>query len=176
MQIKNLSLKDFAIKISDYLIKNDVEVILSGGACVSIYTDNKYMSYDLDFVLISSEKQKKVKELLLSIGFIEDGRYFRHKDTEYFLDFVPPPPSVGSEPIKEVSEIKKGNCKLKLLSPTDCVKDRLASYYFWNDRQALNQAILVCKDCKVDLTEIERWSKNEEMSVKFEKFLEYLLA
>ncbi len=132
------------------------------------------MSYDLDFVLISSEKQKKAKYLLLSIGFFEEGSYFRHKDSEYFLHFVSPPPSVGSEPIKEVSEIKKGNRKLKLLSPTDCVKDRLASYYFWNDKQALNQAILVCKDCKIDLKEIERWSKNEEMHPKFEKFLEYL--
>lgn len=174
MQIKGLSLKEFAIKISDYLIKNNIEVVLSGGACVAIYTDNKYMSYDLDFVLISSEKQKKLEELLISIGFIKEGRYFIHKDIEFFLDFVSPPPSVGNEPIKEISEIRKGDCKLKLLSPTDCVKDRLAAFYHWNDRQALHQAILVCRDRKVDLAEVKRWSKNEEMLVKFEKFLEEL--
>jgi hypothetical protein len=174
MQIKGLSLKEFAIRVSDYLIRNNFEVVLSGGACVSIYTDNKYMSYDLDFVLISSGNQKKLKELLISIGFVEDGRYFVHEDTDFLLDFVPPPPSVGSEPIKEISEIRKGNCILKLLSPTDCVKDRLAAFYHWDDRQALNQAILVCRDCKVDLKEVERWSKNEEMHVKFEKFLEEL--
>ncbi|GAH95840.1 unnamed protein product, partial [marine sediment metagenome] len=42
MRLKGLSLKDFAIVISDYLIKNGIEVILTGGACVTIYTDNKY--------------------------------------------------------------------------------------------------------------------------------------
>ena len=40
------------------------------------------------------------------------------------------------------SELKKRNKILKLLSPTDCVKDRLAAYYHWNDRQSLEQAIL----------------------------------
>lgn len=174
MQIKGLSLKDLAIIISDYLAKNGIETLLTGGACVVIYTNNKYMSYDLDFVLISSDDQKKVKELLMKVGFYEENRYFKHKNTEYFLDFVSPPPSVGVEPIKEIREIKKGNRKLKLLSPTDCVKDRLAAFYHWNDRQSLEQAVLVCKDNDVDLNEIERWSKNEGMNIKFREFLEAL--
>lgn len=174
MHIKGLSLKDLAITISDYLAKNEVETILTGGACVVIYTDNKYLSDDLDFVLISSDDQKKVKELLIRVGFYEENRYFKHKDTEYFLDFVSPPPSVGAEPIKEIREIKKGNRKLKLLSPTDCVKDRLAAFYYWNDRQSLDQAVLVCKDNNVDLHEVERWSKKERMNLKFREFLEAL--
>jgi len=57
--------------VSDYLCKNGVETVLSGDACVSIYTDNKYISYDLDFVLISSDVQNKAKELLEEIGFYE---------------------------------------------------------------------------------------------------------
>ena len=71
MRIKNLPLKYLAIYVSDYLCKNGVETILSGGACVSIYTDNKYISYDLDFVLTSSDVQNKAKELLEEIGFYE---------------------------------------------------------------------------------------------------------
>jgi len=174
MHIKGLSLKDLAITISDYLAKNGIETILTGGACVVIYTDNKYMSYDLDFVLISSDDQKKVKELLIRVGFYEENRYFKHKDTECFLDFLSPPPSVGAEPIKEIREIKKGNRKCRLLSPTDCVKDRLAAFYYWNDRQSLEQAVLVCKDNNVDLNEVERWSKKERMNIKFREFLEAL--
>ncbi|MBC8358008.1 MAG: hypothetical protein ISS41_02135 [Candidatus Aminicenantes bacterium] len=174
MRIKGLSLKNFAIVISDYLRKNGIEVILTGGACVVIYTDNKYMSYDLDFVLISYDRQKEVKQLLIDIGFYEEGRYYKHSDSEYFIDFVSPPLSVGEEPVKEISEIKKGKLKLKLLSPTDCVKDRLAAFYYWNDRQALEQAVLVCKDNKVDLSEVERWSENEEKSSEFERFKKIL--
>jgi hypothetical protein len=127
------------------------------------------MSYDLDFILISIEKQKDVKRLLLAAGFFQDGGYFKHKDTKYFLDFIPPPLSVGSEPVKKISEIKRGTNILKLLSPTDCVKDRLAAYYHWDDRQALDQARLVCKDCRVNLVEIRRWSNEEGMLAKFNK-------
>ncbi len=174
MRIKDLSLKDFAILISDYLIKNGIDVVLSGGACVTIYTRNKFMSYDLDFVLVSSDKQKRVKQLLADIGFYEEDRYFKHSDTEFFIDFVSPPLSVGQEPVKEISEIKKGGRVLKLLSPADCVKDRLAAFYHWNDRQSLEQAVLVCKEIEVDLKEVERWSTNEGKSDKYEKFIERL--
>jgi len=174
MRIKNLSLKDLAIFISNFLRKNSIETVLSGGACVSIYTNNKYISYDLDFVLISSDDQKKAKTVLEEIGFYEENRYFKHKDSQYFIDFVSPPLSIGSEPIKEISEIKKGNRILKLLSVTDCVKDRLAAFFHWGDRQALEQAILVCRDNQIDFKEVERWSKNEGMSDKYKIFMKHL--
>ncbi len=171
MKIKGLSLKDLAIAISGYLLKNGIEVVLTGGACVVIYTNNKYMSYDLDFVLISSDKQKKVKQLFMNLDFYEEDRYFKHNDTEYFIDFVSPPLSVGEEPVNEISEIKKGGNILKLLSPTDCVKDRLIAFYHWDDRQSLEQAIAVYRNKKVNLKEIERWSANEGMSAKYKIFL-----
>ncbi len=171
MKIKGLSLKDLAIAISGYLLKNGIEVVLTGGACVVIYTNNKYMSYDLDFVLISSDKQKKVKQLFMNLDFYEEDRYFKHNDTEYFIDFVSPPLSVGEEPVNEISEIKKGGNILKLLSPTDCVKDRLIAFYHWDDRQSLEQAISVYRNNKVNLKEIERWSANEGMSAKYKIFL-----
>jgi len=174
MRIKGLSLEDFAIVISDYLIKDGIEVVLSGGACVTIYTKNKFMSYDLDLVLISFDKQNEARKLLTEVGFYEEDRYFKHNDTEFFIDFIPPPLSVGQEPVKEISEIKKKGRVLKLLSPTDCVKDRLAAFYHWNDRQSLEQAVLVCKEVQVDLKEVERWSINEGMSDKHEKFIERL--
>jgi len=38
---------------------------------------------------------------------------------------------------------------LCLLTPTDCVKDRLAAYFFWNDLQSLGQAVMVVKEIKL---------------------------
>jgi len=174
MKIKGISIKDLGIYISDYLRKNGIETVLSGGACVTIYTNNKYLSYDLDFVLPVYVNRKEIRGVLEKIEFYEDGRYFKHKDTQYFIDFLSPPLSVGEEPVKVISSIRKGNMVLKLLSPTDCVKDRLAAYYHWNDKPSLDQAILVCKDNKVDLKEIERWSINEDMSINF-KMLKKML-
>jgi len=167
MKIKGISLKDLALFICDYLDKNGIEVVLTGGACVTIYTTNKYVSYDLDFVLLSYISRKKIKPLLERIGFQEEGRHFKHVDTPFLVEFLPPPLSIGEEPIKNIREIRKGNKVLKLLSPTDCVKDRLAAFYYWNDRQSLEQAMLVCRDNDIDLDEIEQWSINEGMKNKF---------
>jgi hypothetical protein len=38
----------------------------------------------------------------------------------------------------------------------------------------LEQAVLVCKEVEVDLKEVKRWSINEGMSDKYEKFIERL--
>ena len=90
--------------------------------------------------------------------------YFEHEDTEYSVQILPPPPSVGAEAVKNIDSIRKGNMVLKLLSPTDSVKDRLAAYYHWNDKQSLDQAISICRDNSIDLKEVERWSKNFSFS------------
>jgi hypothetical protein len=59
---------------------------------------------------------------------------------------------------------------LRIISATDCVKDRLCAYYFWNDQQGLEQAVLVSKSQKVDLKEVKRWSKVEGKESEFEVF------
>jgi len=147
-----------------------MEVVLSGGACVSIYTRNKYMSYDLDFVLLTYASRKKIKTTMEVIGFREEGRHFRHHDTPYIVEFLSPPLSVGNEPVGEIREIRQGDRVLRLLSPTDCAKDRLAAFYHWNDRQSLEQAVLVARTVKIDLREIQRWSRGGGMQDKFEEF------
>jgi len=157
------------LEISGYLLKNGIEVVLSGGACVTIYAHKALESFDLDFVLISAEKQKEVRRLLLAKGFFQERRYFRHKNTPYFIDFISPPLAVGNEPVRALSEIKRGKNVLRLLSPTDCVKDRLAAYYHWDDRQALEQARLVYQNQNVDLREIRRWSKAEGMLTRYDR-------
>ncbi len=68
---------------------------------------------------------------------------------------------VGEEPVQEVNEFELATGTLRIISATDCVKDRLCAYYFWNDQQGLTQAVLVTKSQDVDLKEIERWSKVE---------------
>lgn len=167
---KSLPLTDLAALICDACRKNDIDVVLSGGACVSIYTKNAYESFDLDFVLLSHIGRKKVGHLLEKLGFRKDGRHFRHPDTPYIVEFLSPPLSVGEEPVREIREIRRGKTILRLLSPTDCVKDRLAAFYHWNDSPSLVQAVMVCKHTPVDLNEVKRWSINEGMKEKFGLF------
>ncbi len=68
------------------------------------------------------------------IGFVEKTRYFVHPDSEYVVEFPPGPLTVGMEPVKEIVELRFSTGTLKIISATDCVKDRLAAYYHWNDR------------------------------------------
>jgi hypothetical protein len=174
MDFKDISIRDLAIFLCDHLANHGIETVLSGGACVSIYTKNKFLSYDLDFVLIDSSHKKRIRKILEKIGFRSEGRHFHHSDTPFIVEFLSPPLSVGEEPVKKIQTIEENERKLKLLSPTDCVKDRLAAYYHWNDRPSLEQAVMVSLAQTVDLKEIERWSSNEGMKDKYPTYLEEL--
>jgi hypothetical protein len=164
------SLPALAAFICDACLKHGLDIVLSGGACVSIYTKNRYASFDLDFVLRSPVPRKKIRQAMDELGFSEDGRHFRHPHTPYIVEFLLPPLSVGQEPVREVHEIRTGGRILRLLSPTDCVKDRLAGFFHWNDRPSLEQAVLVCRTERVDLKEVGRWSVNEGMGEKHKEF------
>lgn len=163
---KDTPLPQLAALVCEACRKHGIEVVLSGGACVSIYTRNRHESYDLDFVLSAEADRKKAGPVLEGLGFCKDGRHFRHPETPYIVEFLSPPLSVGEEPVREVREVRAGRRTLRLLSPTDCVKDRLSAFYHWNDRPSLDQAILVCRDCDVDLKEVRRWSLREGMKEK----------
>jgi len=158
--IKEMSVGELAAFICSHLGKHNIDVVLSGGSCVSIYSNNRYVSLDLDFIDNRFTKKKNVKDALLEIGFYEEHRYFKHPETEFIVEFPSGPLSVGHEPIKEIIILEFATGQLSIISPTDCVKDRLAGYYYWKDRQCLQQAVLVAEAKDVDLEEIERWSKS----------------
>ena len=42
--------EDVAALVCSSLQQRGIEVVLSGGAVVSVYTENEYESYDLDFI------------------------------------------------------------------------------------------------------------------------------
>ena len=169
---KSTTLKDLALYVSSELTKKNISCVLTGGAVVSIYTENKYQSYDLDFV--SEHSHKNITDALYEIGFKKDGRSFVHPDTEFYVEFPPGPLSIGDEVIKEEGKIESDGKVLKLLSPTQCVMDRLVGYYHWNDQQNLEQALLVAKEQPINLEKIKKWSQTEGELPKFEKFLEKL--
>ena len=47
--IKEMSLGELAAFVNTQIKKNGIDCVLTGGACVSIYTENRYQSFDLDF-------------------------------------------------------------------------------------------------------------------------------
>ncbi|MEO6094658.1 MAG: hypothetical protein ABIW76_02915 [Fibrobacteria bacterium] len=177
MKIK-MGLQELAQYTYQGLKREGIEVTLSGGACVSIYTDNAFQSGDLDFIRQGTDSIERVSTAMTAMGFKNHGRHFTHPDSELFVEFPRPPLTVGEETPKSVLEYpitsRLGRIKVRMLSPTDCIKDRLCGFYYWNDLQSLDQAVMVAKHKRVDGKEIERWSKAERMSEKHAIFKEAL--
>ena len=156
-----------------------IDVTLSGGACVSLYTENAYQSSDLDFIRGLSDKIEKVSVVMEKMGFHREGRHFTHPRSEFTVEFPQPPISVGNEKPRQVVEnifrTKLGKLPVKMLSPTDCIKDRLCGYFYWNDLPSLEQAIMVAYTQEVDLKEIKAWANREGMGPKYEEFKKALM-
>jgi hypothetical protein len=164
------TLAEMGAIVCEALKKRGIDAFLSGGAVVSIYTNNKYESFDLDFVSIAD--RKKIRAAMIELGFKPDpSRHFVHPKSKYFVEFPGAAVKIGDQPITEFSELRLPQGVLKLLTPTDSVKDRLAAYYHWNDRQGLNQAVWIAQARPVKLEEIKSWSLSEGMETKFKEFL-----
>jgi hypothetical protein len=169
--IDKMTQAELAAYVQSHLRNKKINVTLSGGAAVSIYTVNKYVSVDVDLVEDSYVDRNKIKAAMEEIGFHEKNRYFTHPDTQHIIEFPSGPLSAGGEPIKHINEIRYTTGILRVISPTDCVKDRLAAYYFWDDQQSLAQAILVALHNRINISEIKRWSQAEGKIEKFKIFL-----
>jgi hypothetical protein len=160
--------------IQTHLRGKGIKVILSGGAVVALYSDNLYVSGDLDFVNSSFTKMKTIDLAMREFGFILKDRYYSHPESEYFVEFPPGPLAVGMEPVQQVDQIDFQTGCLWVISPTDSVKDRLAAYYHWGDMQCFYQAVMIMQHRNVDLQEVRRWSTAEGKSKEFSNFLKYL--
>lgn len=91
------------------------------------------------------------------LGFYEKQKHFSHPECPFLIEFVTPPVAVGKEFVHEFRNLSTKLGSLKLLREEDCVKDRLASYYHWDDKHALIRAVEVCLTCKIDFEELKSW-------------------
>jgi len=167
--VRAMTQAELGAYVQSHLSAKGIDVVLSGGAVVAIYTSGKYVSRDLDFVNRYSAKRSVIKRAMEELGFQEVGRHFEHPDSEYFVEFPPGPLSLGEENIIRIDELDMETGILRLISPTDCVKDRLAWYYHDGDRQCLSQAILISNEHQIDMSEIRKWSEREGKLDEFEK-------
>ena len=168
------NLGEIAAFVCSHLSSKKIDCVLSGGACVSIYSANQYQSFDLDFIETGYTKRRDLKAAMEEIGFFEHNRYFKRDDCEFFVEFPSGPLAVGSEPVREIITLKFRTGELRIISPTESVKDRLAAYYFWNDLQSLEQAVMIFRQNDIDLEEVERWSRVEDKLDLYKKFINLL--
>ena len=172
INFSTVKIPELACFVYEIVKEVGVEAILVGGACVSIYCENRYQSYNLDFV--AYEDLKLIEKILDAHGFKRTGRCFSHEKCPYIIDFVNPPIAIGNESIKVFETLKTSAGSFKMLTPTDSVKDRFSSYFHWNDEQALEQAVLVAQDQTINMSSVKRWAKSEGHQEKLKHFLKRL--
>jgi hypothetical protein len=170
-QIAEMTQPELGAYVQTHLRSKGIDVVLSGGAAAGIYSAGKYVSQDLDLVRGYGASLRAITEAMGEIGFAEaHGRYFRHPESAHIIEFPPGPLTVGEEPVRQVDELTFSTGMLRIISPTDSVKDRLAAFYHFGDRQGLVQASMVARQAAVDIEEVRRWSRGEGKLPEFEDF------
>lgn len=158
--------------VSSHLAANGVETVLVGGAVVSIYTEGAYRSGDLDLVL-KTYFAKKLPQLMAEIGFSRDkSRHYSHPECQHLIvDFAVPPVGIGDDYQIVPKEIEEAGQKIYLYTPTDCIRDRLASYIHFKARECLDQAVMVAASHPFDLDKVRDWCLSENAKEQLEEFL-----
>ena len=158
--------------VAVHLKKEGIDTVLVGGSVVSIYTDGAYKSGDLDFVTMDLFTTG-LERAMNKIGFKKQGRHYIHPECNHlFIEFPGGPPlSIGEDTQIKPDEVSVEGEIIKIYSPTDCVKDRLASFIHFNAEECLDQAVLVAKKHPVDIDKIKTWCELEGGKEQFEEFL-----
>ncbi len=155
------SLEEIAVLVSEALETAGISAILGGGGAVAQYSGNEYMSKDLDFITLA--RNKAIAPVVAKLGFEPEGKNFVHPDSRYFLEFPPGPLTFGDRYVEdsETATLQTKFGKLRIISPTHCVMDRLAWLFHSNDPQARDQAIWVARRQRIDWDDVLTWAKNE---------------
>lgn len=144
-----------------HLAKNGIETILVGGAVAAIYSEGAYKSGDLDFVL-KTYIDGRLPDILKEIGFVnKGGRHYIHPDCDKFVEFMFGPAGIGDDTKIIPDSVKIGGHTLYIYSPTDCIRDRLASYIHFKARECLDQAVLVAQKFPFNKKKIKDWCISE---------------
>ena len=63
------SLAESAACVAASLARSGIRAVLTGGACATLYSEGRYQSFDLDFILQSATTARELDDAMESIGF-----------------------------------------------------------------------------------------------------------
>tara|TARA_B100001540_G_scaffold313683_1_gene337077 strand:+ start:2782 stop:3336 length:555 start_codon:yes stop_codon:yes gene_type:complete len=175
VDISKLGRAEMAALIVETLAAHDIDVVLVGGSCVCVWTNEKFGSLDLDFIDLTYSRRKQIAVALSQLGFSPNERqpkYFTHPDCQWSVEFPTAPLAVGHEYIgdKQVATKETSTGTLRLLSPTDTIKDRLLWWYLENDPQCWEQALEIARNHKVRWADLKKWHEGEGYADQLEIF------
>lgn len=143
MDFSKTSIVELATIVADHLQQHDIEVVLVGGLAVEIYTENLYLTKDIDMVNTNYKSPQELRDAMSKLGFQKKGRVFVNDTTEISVEFPTGPLSVGDELVAKTTIAKVAKGQIPILDVSDVIKDRLAAYIHWQDKQSLVQALAI---------------------------------
>lgn len=153
----NTGITELAVIVAQHLQSHGIEVVLVGGLAVEIYTENLYLTEDIDLVNTNYQAPKRLRAAMAELGFTKQGRVFVNASTSVTVEFPTAPLAVGNELIKKTVIAKTVSGSIPILRIEDVVKDRLAAFMHWRDHQSLVQAVMLML-------------KNDLKPIKFKSF------
>ena len=168
------SLRDIAFEVCTALSHAGTTAVLTGGGAATLSAPEAIQSYDLDFILTAYGGDGSAGEALAALGYSLRGQHYEHSTSQFLLEYPPGPLAIGDELITKWTTLKEGDRLLHLLTATDSCRDRLAAFYHFHDRSALQQALAIqgAQPERTDLELIERWSKREGQVERCAEFLQ----
>jgi len=178
--INVLTRAELAALVVTTLAAAGIDVVLVGGSCVCVYTNERFGSFDLDFVDMSYARKKEIAAALAEIGFAPRGasKYFEREGCQWSIEFPSAPLAIGHEQItrERVAEVETAAGTIRLLSPTDCIKDRLLWWYLENDGQCWEQALDIARNHKIKWSNLKAWHQGEGYIDEFNTFRQAVKA
>ena len=157
-----------------HLAKKGIKTLLVGGAVAAIYSKGVYKSGDLDFITLTY-LDGVIPEVMESIGFRKTaGRHYIHPKCKQFIEIAPGPTGIGDDVEIKPDEVKVEGQILYIYSPTDCIRDRLASYIHFKARECLDQAVLVAKNFPFNKKKVKNWCASEGAPYAYDELLRKL--
>lgn len=169
------TLEDVAFAVFGALEAHGIQGVLTGGSAAVLYAPQKYASHDADFVLDGDEPLHAVASALNPLGFRRDGksRVFSHPKSRFTVDFRKGPLAIAGEYVVKTDVLTRGAERLRILTRYDCVRDRLAHFYYWDDYTALNAAVAVAAALDTAAIATLRERTQRESPQLLEKFREF---
>jgi hypothetical protein len=161
-----------AFKVCTALGQDGIKAVLTGGSAATVYAPEAYQSRDADFIASWYSKEREFDEVMKMLGFAKAGRVFSHPQSMFTLDFPDEEIRIGETFVRDYDTLEEKGMYLHILRPVDSVCDRLASFYWYQDRSALKAAVAVAVAQKVNLYEVETWSAAHQELAKFAEFKE----
>ncbi|WP_257279722.1 MULTISPECIES: hypothetical protein [unclassified Endozoicomonas] len=134
---------ELAAIVANHLKQHDIRVVLVGGLAVEIYSENLYLTRDIDMVNISYDASESLKAAMAESGFFKQGSVFINESTQICVEFPSAPLAIGNKIVEETTVAHSEQGDIPILFASDVIKDRLLAYFHWQDRPSLVRPLAI---------------------------------